>query len=66
MKVELFDIKNKRDDQIKWSQKMTPNERLLLCLDLIDLSIALAPNKTIVTHSDDPIKWIQLRMKDAK
>lgn len=69
MKAELFDIEKKRDDQIAWTSSMTANARLLLSLDLIDLidlSIALSKDKTLVPYHNDSIEWIELKMKDAK
>lgn len=44
---------------------MTPEERLFLCLDLMDLSIALSAEKSL-PPKDDQIQWIELKFKDTK
>lgn len=61
-KAVVFNIEEKKDDQQRLEMAMTPDERLLLCLDLIDLSIALSKDKSLRSN-DDQIQWIELRFK---
>jgi hypothetical protein len=65
-KAELFDIESKKEDQRRREMAMTSNERFLLCLDLIDLSIALSKDKTLVPYQNDSIDWIELKTRNAK
>lgn len=66
MKVEIFDITTKKEDDIRQTMSMQPVERLILCLDLMDLSLALSPSQILPTYADDSIEWITLKFKDAK
>ncbi|MEQ8304842.1 MAG: hypothetical protein RIB47_15715 [Cyclobacteriaceae bacterium] len=66
MRAEVFNIERKRDDQVSWSKAMTPNERLLLCLDLIDLSLAIAKTNSFEIPQDDTVPWITLKLAHAK
>jgi hypothetical protein len=61
-KAVVFNIDEKKDDQQQLEMAMTPDERLLLCLDLIDLSIALSKDGPLRSN-DDQIQWIELRFK---
>ena len=62
MKAEIFDIKNKKIDQVNDEAKLSSHESLLLCLDLMDLSIALNKGEYLVQHPDFDanIEWIEL------
>ena len=64
-KAEIFDIETKKKDQIAAEMKMTPVERLLLCLNLMELSMALSPDKKLRPRPDD-IQWIELKFKNAQ
>jgi hypothetical protein len=59
MKPQVFDIKIKHSDQIKLESRMSPNERLLLTLELMNLSIGLSQEKTLRQHKDN-FDWIEL------
>jgi hypothetical protein len=61
IKAELFDIEDKKRQQAKDEMAMKPIERLLLCLDLMDLARELSPDKTLHPRPDD-IEWIELPM----
>jgi len=65
LKAVLFDIEDKKDDQRKAESAMSPAFRLSLCLDIIDLSIALSPTKFLKANPDDHIDWIELYYKNA-
>lgn len=64
-KAVLFNIDEKKDDQERIEMAMTPEERLFLVLDLMDLSIALSPEKSLPSK-DDQIEWIELKFKNTK
>jgi hypothetical protein len=63
-KAVIFDIAEKRKDQIEVEMKMDPRDRLLLCLSLMELSIAMSKNKRLQQNSDD-LPWIELKMKNG-
>lgn len=65
VKATVFDINKKKEDQVRAEMAMTPNERLLLCLDLMDLAVALR-NGEALPPKEDNIEWIELKFKDAK
>lgn len=64
MKAEIFDITNKKIDQIKDEANLSSHECLLLCLDLMDLSIALNKGEYLAQHPDfdSNIEWIELSL----
>jgi len=64
MKAEIFDINHKKIDQIKDEANLSSHESLLLCLDLMDLSIALNKGEYLVQHPDfdSNIEWIELSL----
>jgi hypothetical protein len=64
-KAVIFDIDDKKKDQVAAEMLMTPNERLLLCLNLMELSLALSKDKRLVQNPDD-IQWIELKLKNGK
>lgn len=43
---------------------MTPEQRLELAFQLIDLAIALSPTGKLTASDKDDISWIELRRKD--
>jgi hypothetical protein len=61
-KVELFNIEDKKNSQRKAEMAMTPSERLLLCLDLMDLHSKLH-DPAQALPDDDGINWIELPLK---
>jgi hypothetical protein len=64
IKAELFNIETKKDDQRKAEMAMTPAQRLLLCLDLMDMHIMVKQNSYPETpEADENIRWINLRLK---
>lgn len=60
MKPELFDLKAKRTDQATAEANMEPHDRLLLTLELINLSIAFSRENILRQHKDS-FKWIELK-----
>jgi hypothetical protein len=62
-KAELFDIEEKKDNQRKAEMAMTPAERLLLCLDLIDLYNKMNPSAPALPLEEN-IEWIDLPLKN--
>ena len=63
-KAELFNIEEKKDAQRKAEMAMTPSERLLLCLDLMDLHNTLHPNQPREYQPDvEDIQWIELHLR---
>lgn len=61
LRAELFDINAKKDVQRNEHMRMTPNERLMLTLDLMDLSRILSKEKCLPANPDNGIEWIVLR-----
>ncbi len=60
MKAELFDITTAKSEQQQSEMLLSPEERLLLCLDLTDLSAAIS--KHDMAYEKDDIKWIELSL----
>lgn len=58
MKAELFNIEDKKDAQRKAEMAMTPSERVLHCLRLMDLAWSI--NKNAFAPIEDEIEWIEL------
>ena len=59
MRIELFDIAEEKEYARLQDQLMSANERLILCLDLMDLTIHLSNgNKSEIP--DDHFPWITL------
>jgi hypothetical protein len=65
LKAELFNIEDKKADQRRSIMELTGEQRILLTLDLMDLSRQLSPNKSLPSK-DDNIQWIELKYRDAK
>lgn len=61
-KAETFNINDKKTDQRKTELLMSPSERLILCLDLMDLHNALRPQQEAQPPADN-IQWIELYLK---
>jgi len=61
IKPQVIDFKNKKSAQEKEELAMTPEQRLELMFQLIDLSIALTPSKEL-PRQDDSIQWIDLHL----
>ena len=40
---------------------MTPEQRLLLTFELMDLAIAISPSKKLTSHDDGSIAWLELK-----
>mgnify|MGYP006192200249 CR=1 FL=1 len=66
MKAALFDLSRKKEDQRREEMSRTPRERLLLCLELIDLTIAVSPEKRVPPAPADDVKWIELSFRDNR
>lgn len=62
MKVEVFNIEDKKSAQRKVEMQMKPVDRLYLCLDLMDLNRELAKEKEIKAPPDG-IQWIELTFR---
>lgn len=62
LKVELFDITTNKADQREAEMALTPEQRVSLCLDLIELNASLSHNQHI--PADDQIEWIELFFKN--
>jgi len=60
MKAEIFNIKEKKDCTQTGELDLTPEENLILCLDLMDLSIELSQNKNAEVPADESFPWINL------
>lgn len=60
-KPVIFDFKEKKEEQGKREMAMTPEQRLILTLDLMDLSQALSKDK-FLKQNEDNIQWIELRV----
>ena len=61
LKAELFDINTAKTDQRKAEMLLTPEQRIILCLDLMELNASLS-TKTL-NETQDEIKWIELSFK---
>jgi hypothetical protein len=44
--------------------KMTPQQRIDLVFQLMDLAIIMSPNKKIESSHVEDIPWIELRLKN--
>ena len=62
-KVELFNIEEKKQAQRKAEMALSPSQRLLLCLDLMDLQRHLPHHQTRADKQDDSRPWIVLHCK---
>lgn len=60
-KARFVKISEKKDQQVLDDIRMTPQERFLRMFELIELSIALSPNKKIKEFYDD--RFIELKRK---
>jgi hypothetical protein len=63
-KVEIFKIDEKKQAQRMSEIIMSPSERLLLCLDLIDLYASIRQPDKIEFQQVDNIKWIELFLEN--
>lgn len=63
LKAIVFDIKDKKNDQREAEMTMDPLQSLSLCLDLMDLSIAISSHDLV--SRQDGINWIELPVKNA-
>lgn len=61
-KAELFDIDKAKVDQRHAEMLLTPQQRLLLCLDLMELNTAFS--KRPFDPEDESIFWIELPLQD--
>jgi len=52
-------------DKIKEDMAMTPQERLLLSLKLMDLSRTLTPDNILRSSENSTIQWKELKRKDG-
>lgn len=59
-KVEIFKIEEKKQAQRASEMTMSPSERLLLCLDLMDLYPSIRQSDKIEFLQIDDIQWIEL------
>lgn len=65
VKAEIFDsVESMREAQIQDEMNMTPAQRVELVFQLMDLAIALSPDKRLESRRDDNIQWIELKLKD--
>ena len=62
-KIEVFNINEKDDEQRKREMAMSPEQRLILTLDLMDLAVALSRDK-FLKQNEDNIEWIELSMEN--
>ena len=65
-KVVLTSLENKKDDQRLEEMRMTAQERWNSAFELIELALALSPDKKFPPPIDDSIEWIELKMKDDR
>lgn len=63
MRAVLFDFTKKKDDQRKEEMSLSGKDRLELCFELIDLTIAVSKEKRMPPAPADGINWIELSMK---
>jgi hypothetical protein len=59
-RVEMFKIEEKKQVQRASEMTMSPSERLLLCLDLMDLYASIRQPDKINLEQVDNIQWIEL------
>lgn len=52
-------------EKIREDMAMSPQERLLLSLKLMDLSRALTPDNKLHSSENSTIKWKELKRKDG-
>lgn len=65
MRVEIYDsIDSMREAQMRDEMKMTPEQRLELVFQLIDLAIAISPDHKLKSSDRDNLPWIELHFKD--
>ncbi len=65
-KAKLTTHKEMEAEKIREDMAMTPKQRLMLALQLMETAIALSPDKTLHSQDDGGIKWIELKPKDGK
>lgn len=58
--VQIIPLENKKDAQLEQDMRMTPAQRWIHMWKLIELSIALSPNKKLKVF-DEPDKFITLK-----
>lgn len=61
IKPQVIDFKDKKLAQEKEDLTMTPEQRLELMFQLIDLSVALTPSKEL-SQAENSIQWIDLHL----
>lgn len=66
MKAQIIPLAQKKDAQVQEEKLMTPEERMLLAFQLIELAKAFASEKAPLQDDQSGIKWINLRMKDGQ
>jgi hypothetical protein len=65
-KALVFDnVELMREAQMRDEMNMTAAQRIDLVFQLMDLAIALSPNKKIESSHDEKIQWIELYPKDG-
>jgi len=64
-KVEIYDsIEAMNEARVREEMNMTPVQRIELVFQLMDLAIAMSPNKKLESYKDDDIPWIELKLKN--
>ena len=60
-KAQIISLKEKKKDQEMEEINMTPEQRLLLAFELMDLAIAISPSKKLTSYDDGSIAWLELK-----
>ena len=60
-KAKIISLKEKKKDQEFEEINMTPEQRILLTFELMDLAIAISPSKKLTSYDEGSIAWIELK-----
>ena len=66
MKAKVISLDSKKEEQIREEMAMTPEQRMNLAFQLIELAIAFSPEKELINEEDKSIPWINLKLKNGK
>lgn len=66
IKPQIISLTEKKEQQILEEMNMTPEQRLILAFQLIELAIEITPGKKLKSLEDSSIEWIELKMKHGQ
>ena len=62
-KAQIISLQEKKKDQEMEEINMTPEQRLLLVFQLMDLAIAISPASELLSYDDGSITWLELKLR---